>query len=101
MTKEELKKELSLLRQEFEHRQNVLYYNYATSNNTVEIGDIIRDHIGFGRVLKMKIYISSSTDEPSMTYYCTVLNKDGTERKVGEKTRWFYQINLKQIIKQE
>jgi hypothetical protein len=45
----------------------------------------------------MSVYINRFDKESKMKYFCTVLNKDGTERKRGETTRDIYQINIKQI----
>ena len=101
MTKEELKEKLNILESEYDFKIRELYIQYAKDNNQVKVGDIIRDHVGFGRVESMSVYINRYDKESKMKYFCTVLNKDGTERKRGETTRDIYQSNIKQIINKE
>lgn len=98
MTKEELKEKLDILESEYDLKIRELYIQYAKDNNQVKVGDIIRDHIGFGRVESIRVYIKWNDEESEMKYVCTVLNKDGTKRKRGETTRFIYQCDIKQII---
>jgi|CXWL01.1.fsa_nt_gi hypothetical protein len=64
---------------------------YALSNSTVEINDVIDDHIGKVMVNKIKIYRSSP---PQCVYEGVECKKDGTPTK-RVKTRGVYQSNMK------
>lgn len=97
MTKKELKEKLNILASEYDFKIRELYIQYANDNNQVKVGDIIRDHLGFGRVESMSVYINHYDKESKMKYICTVLKKDGTERKRGETTRDIYQSDIKEI----
>ena len=54
MTKEDFKTRLEDINTKYEQEKKRLYLQYAHENNIVKIGDIVEDHIGCGRVLKMK-----------------------------------------------
>ena len=64
---------------------------YALSNSTVEINDVIEDHISKIRVNTIKIYRSNP---PQCVYEGIECKKDGTPTKRG-KTRSVYQSNMK------
>ena len=64
---------------------------YALSNSTVEINDVIEDHIGKVMVNEIKIYRSNP---PQCVYEGIECKKDGTPAKRG-KTRNVYQSNMK------
>ena len=93
--------EYKLLKQEYAEqalkKERRLAYIFATSNNTVKVGDIITDHIGSIKVEKISWgYFGSSGNIslPSCVYNGVVLKKDKTPTKRGNN-RKVYQINLK------
>ena len=63
---------------------------YALANNTVRIGDIVKDHLGAIKVEEIKFY---HVGPPQCVYVGVVLKKDGTPTKQG-KTRSVFQSNL-------
>ena len=66
---------------------------YAYSNNTVKIGDIITDHIGSIKVEKIQWGFAFSRDYSECIYTGIELKKDKTPTKRGNK-RQIYQSNL-------
>ena len=59
MTREEFDKRKTAINVEYEKMKQDLYVKFAFENSTVEVGDIVEDHIGCGRVLKMKATFAS------------------------------------------
>ena len=96
MTKEDFKTRLEDINTKYEQEKKRLYLQYAHENNIVEIGDIVEDHIGCGRVLKMKATFASFDKYPSFIYECIEVKKDGTSKK-KEAFRQIYQINVKKV----
>lgn len=103
MTQEDFKTRLADIDAKYEQEKRNLYSQYAHENNTVEIGDIVEDHIGCGRVLKMKTtllrydpYPSYPSLIPSLIYVCLEVKKDGTPKK-KETYRDIYQVNVKKV----
>ena len=96
MTQEDFKTKLAEINAKYEQEKKSLYSQYAHENSTVLIGDIVEDHIGCGRVLKMKTTFSSFYKYPSLIYECVELTKDG-KRKKKETFREVYQINGKKV----
>lgn len=78
------------LRIEHDKKVQALSKEYALSNNTVKVGDMVTDHIGAVKVEKILIRV---TDEPSCVYSGTEYTKAGKPTKRGTK-RLAYQINL-------
>lgn len=93
MTKEELDKKRKAIRQEADERELELYKAYAYANNTVNVGDIISDHLTTIRVEGMGVYIGFGSVE--MRYLGPELTKAGGPRKDGRKA-CVYQSNVKQ-----
>ena len=85
MTKEEYK--LSLLKIEAEKDKKVkeLREIYAFSNNKVATGDIFTDHIGSIKVETIKLTMGRYDGFPECVYFGTMLKKDLTQFKSGEK----------------
>ena len=73
--------------------KRAVYRDFALSNSTVKIGDIVEDHIGKIIVNSIRIY-KPSFDEPCCEYLGIILLKSGKPNKKGEK-RYVYQGNLK------
>lgn len=65
----------------------------ALSNNTIEIGQIVEDHIGKVKVEKIRFNHASFGKLPSCRYWGIELKKDGTPKKRGDY-RDVYQSNL-------
>ena len=59
MTQEDFKTKLAEINAKYEQEKRYLYSQYAHENSTVEVDDIVEDHIGCGRVLKMKATFAS------------------------------------------
>lgn len=96
MTREEFDKRLKELELEFDKNKKALFVNFALSNNTITVGDIVKDHIGCAMVTKIGIYCSTYDGYSAMRYSCIELKKDGTPKK--KKTmRWVYQSNIKEV----
>lgn len=93
MTKEELNKQLIAIEHEMHGKKMAILRDYAFSNNTINAGDIICDHIGLIKVEAIGIDINLSTNNAEYRYYGNELKKDLTPRKNGNK-RYAYQSNL-------
>lgn len=96
MTQEEFKTRLADINAKYEQEKRHLYSQYAYENSTVEVGDIVEDHIGCGRVLKMKATFASFDKYPSLIYECIEVKKDGTPKKIVTY-RQVYQVNVKKV----
>lgn len=96
MTQKDFKTKLAEINAKYEQEKKSLYLQYAYESSTVLIGDIVEDHIGCGRVLKMKATFASFDKYPSLIYECIELKKDGTPKK-KETFRQVYQVNVKKV----
>jgi hypothetical protein len=96
MTREDFKTRLADINAKYEQEKKRLYSQYAHENSTVEVDDIVEDHIGCGRVLKMKTTFAAVDEYPSLVYVCMEVKKDGTPKK-KETFREIYQINVKKV----
>jgi hypothetical protein len=96
MTKQEFDNALNAIENEYSKAKEKLLIDYAKSNNPCEIGDIIEDHIGKGRIIKQNVTRNYHDRRSSMFYECIELKKDGTPRK-KETLRTIYQHHLKSI----
>jgi len=73
-----------------------LNWEFVSSNNKYKKGDIIEDHIGKGKIEKMKIYFPLDKKYPDAAYLITILNKDGKPTKLKDKQRYVYFPNIKE-----
>lgn len=96
MTKEEFFRKKEELKNEFIEKEESLEMKYAMENNPVKIGDLVRDHIGCGKVLSYEYTIQYNRDTPSMVYKCAEYTVKG-EPKKNKKEREVYQVNLTAI----
>ena len=96
MTKEDFKTRLEDINTKYEQEKKRLYLQYAHENNIVNIGDTVEDHIGCGRVLKMKATFASFDKYPTYIKEFMEDKKDGTPKK-KEVFRQIYQINVKKV----
>jgi hypothetical protein len=96
MTQDDFKTKLAEINAKYEQDKRYLYSQYAHENSTVEVGDIVEDHIGCGRVLKMKATSASFDKYPSLIYECIEVKKDGTPKK-KDTFRQVYQVNVKKV----
>lgn len=90
MNYEEFKEKMKDIEKEYNLKKYHLEKEYAFSNNSVQIGDKISDHIGSIIVNKIKFL---RMDIPSCVYYGIVLNKNGSIGK-RQKERYVYQNNM-------
>jgi hypothetical protein len=93
MTQEQYKEKLSFLEKVFRDAKLNVQKEYAISNNTIKVSDILTDHIGSIKVEKIGVYIGLNPF-PECAYTGTVINKKGELDKKGTK-RSIYQSNLK------
>lgn len=94
-TTEYKERHLALLKKhevELELEVAKLNREYAFSNNTVVVGDIVEDHLGKVRVVTIK-HTPFGYTKPYCVYEGDVLLKNGTKSKRG-RTRVVHQINL-------
>lgn len=80
----------NILREDYDDNLWKLKKEYALSNNTVKVGDIVIDHMGAVKVEKILIY---RMDEPSCIYRGIEYTKAGKPTKRGGR-RDAYQRNL-------
>ncbi len=92
MTKEEYKIKAQELINNFETQKSLLAKEYAFANNSIKVGDIIKDHISSIKVEQIKYERASFLNEyPQCIYVGIELKKDLTptkkETKRNKKTR--------------
>jgi hypothetical protein len=92
----EYNKALNAIKNKYSKAKDNLLFDYAIANNPCEIGDIIEDHIGKGRIIKQNVTRNYHNKRSSMFYECIALKKDDTPRK-KETLRTIYQHHLKSI----
>lgn len=95
MTKEEYIKKRNELIEEQKKAIKKIDREFAYSNNHHNVGDIIEDHIGKGRIVALKWGYEWDSSEPCMVYECENLTRKGTLNK-KEPTRQIWQSNLKE-----
>jgi len=93
MTKEEYFKQRKDLRLNLDTAELELAKKYAIANNPYKVGDRVTDHIGTIEIEKMTLSFTSRNDVPCLTYYGSIVNKDGSFRKNGER-RNVWQSNI-------
>ena len=91
MTLDEYHKAAEALRQEYSANVTKLAKEYALSNNTVKIGDIVTGNTG--SIVVNKINISICRSIPQCIYRGVRLTKKGTPFKSGEESV-IYQSNV-------
>lgn len=96
MTKQEFDKALNAIENEYSKAKEKLLIDYAIANNPCKVGDIIKDHIGKGKIIKQKVRQNYHDKYSLMVYECIELKMDGTPRK-KENLRPIFQSNLKEI----
>ena len=85
MNKEELKKVLKKLQEEYYLKIKDLKKTFALSNNPYKVGDIISDHIGTIKIESIGVYINGLNDGlPECTYHGPELKKDLTPKKMQQ-----------------
>ena len=94
MNIDEYKEALRMIENDAKRKKSILSKEYAISNNTISIGDIIEDHIGRIKVGEIGVYYS---DPPQCCYEGVVLREDGHANKKNI-TRKVYQSNIKQVL---
>jgi hypothetical protein len=98
MNREEYERSLKKLKSQYDEQLTQLHKQYALANNTVKIGDIVKDHMGSIQVEKMHIAWPFGSNIPEVVYHGLELKKDGTPKKNAVK-REAWQSNL--ITKQD
>ena len=90
---ENYKKAIAEVEKEKDIKINNLVRIYAQENNTIKIGDIVKDHMESIIVEKINFVRPYYNELPHCVYYGTRLKKDGTPRKDMTKTS-VHQSNL-------
>lgn len=94
MTLEDYKKALSEIKDRHEKELKQFYKYVALQNAKYKEGDIIEDHFGKGKVIKIyNITRFLGDDMPSVNYLCENYNKSGSISK-REPTRVIYSNNI-------
>lgn len=93
MTKDEFLHLKDQYHQEYECRVKELGRRFALSNNPYKIGDVIKDHIGKGKIEDIKVYKKFFNDIWECQYTCINLTKKDTVNK-REPKRYITQSNI-------
>jgi len=93
MTEQEYRIALIAIDKEKELKIKALKSEFTLSNNTISVGDVIEDYIGFGLVEKISWSHAYGYQLPECSYYCKSLRRDLKPFKNGE-SRWIFQSNL-------
>lgn len=95
MELQEYKDKLKELTDNFDRDKSLLAKQYAFSNNTLKVGDIVGDSVS--KILVEKIMYTAgggfSNNTPECVYFGIELKKDNTPRKDGNK-RKIYQSKV-------
>lgn len=94
ITKDQLNLKLKEADEKYRLERSKILAEYARSNDIVEDGDLVTDHIGSIKVHDRKV--SYGNGFPCMMYHGVRQKKDGTPFKSGEYT-WIYQSNIEAI----
>lgn len=86
MTKEEYKTKLDELEHEFSIKKQQLARNYAYSNNTYKIGDVISDHATTLKITGMSWTFGYSYVPAYIVYRGIELTKNGEPKKRQNNT---------------
>ncbi len=87
--------ELTKLKRGYDNKVGILERDYAFSNSSVKVGDIVTDHIGSVKVDVILYAIVRDNDYPTCVYRGEELTKAGKARK-KQSIRDIYQVNLKE-----
>lgn len=93
MTKEEYLAKKKIIEADAKAAIDKLAGEYALSNAKHKEGDVIQDHIGFGKVEKLQWKYKSFQEDSEVVYICVELKKDLTPVKKNTK-RMIYACNL-------
>ncbi len=96
MELQEYKDKLKELIDNFDRDKSLLAKQYAFSNNSYKVGDIVKDNVGSIIIEKFMFTtgnIFSGNNNPECVYFGSELKKDNTPRKDGSK-RKIYQSQL-------
>ena len=80
--------------EEFELKKRVLSRDYALSNNSVKVGDIIKSARGSILVDEVRFIVSVKGELPACSYWGRVLTRAGVPRKDGSRLR----IHQKEVL---
>lgn len=94
--KQEFDNMLNLIEKRYDEAKKQLYIDYAIANNPCEIGDIIEDHIGKGKIIRQRVVQNYFDRYASMLYECIELDNNCKHKK-KEIVRQIYQSNIKEI----
>lgn len=99
MTQQEYDELLNKIRTETQEKEKNLARQFAMSNNTVKVGDIVSDYAGRVKVTKVKFTMVGARNYPECVYEGNELNKDGTikmtrGRKSQPEIRGVYQSRM-------
>ncbi len=93
ITQQEWEQEQASLIRDFERKKAALIERIALTNNELNIGDTVTDHIGSIRIEKIRPANTYGSTMPICIYYGPELRKDGTPKLNGAK-RDLYQSNI-------
>lgn len=98
MNKQEMDKAVSEVRATFSNARQAIWCEYAVSNNTVKIGDIVEDSAGKIKVDKIRSTFKFDADYPEMLLSGPRLKINGLPYKTGERIT-VYQSNILEVKK--
>lgn len=84
---------LEILKNEYDSKVDEAKIEYALSNNTIKIGDIITDHIGSIKVIEINVATPFGSKLPCCLYNGREYTKKGEPKKNGG-VRDVWQCNL-------
>lgn len=96
MNKEEYVKAEKALKEEFEEKRKQLAREFASSNNPVKIGDVIKDHYKIIRVEKFFL-TTTFKGTPILKYRGTRLTAKCEPAKRNKEDNAVYQNNITEI----
>lgn len=93
MKKEEYDKHDFAIKEESKMKKELLNHRFVNDNNPIRIGDIIRDHIGCGKVVGIGYTFPFHDKYPYATYKCTEYTLKGLPKK-NNAERTIHQCNI-------
>lgn len=98
MTKDEYMEKKRAVAKKRRREDLTLAKEYAFSNSTVKVGDIVTDHMGKVKVENIKFSVGSIADMfPCCIYIGVEITKQGKPFKSGS-IRSVYHSNLKEVL---